>query len=416
MEQTILQQRFPKIELSYETDAHKKVLNSKYDICISIPTGKKYFAWFTYEPNCANDACYIVDKQGLRFTQTATNVKCHEQLYIETIVYGTLCEMPSVPVKFFVIEDISSYCGLSVKHMSFIDKLSYIEKFMTNTKFTMDEITFVLPYMTLIKNCDNVLSNPLFYDEMINKTAYVTHHVQFRSSTHVVPYLNHNYKKNVATVANATNPMNLINIERRDLDYRAAAQKREAVFLVMPDLEDDIYNLYCYDNTVSNSQTYLDVAYIGTRKESSYMNSLFRNIRENSNIDLGEESEDEEMFQNMSPDKYVDLTKKLKMRCIFNNKWRRWVPIAVVSDKNRVININELIRTKGPMDPTEKLYKGPMDPVVSNYNKLSRGPSDSTVYNRNKLSNNSNYNKLSKSPMDPTNKFSRVESAPRKFY
>ena len=134
MEQPILQQRFSKIELSYETDAHKKVLNSKYDICISIPTGKKYFAWFTYEPNCANDACYIVDKQGLRFTQTATNVKdivFHKQLSLETIVYGTLCEMPSVPVKFFVIEDISSYCGLSVKHMSFVDKLSYIEKFMS---------------------------------------------------------------------------------------------------------------------------------------------------------------------------------------------------------------------------------------------------------------------------------------------
>ena len=411
MEQPILQQRFPNIELSYETDAHKKVLNSKYDICISIPTGKKYFAWFTYEPNCANDACYIVDKQGLRFTQTATNVKdivFHKQLSLETIVYGTLCEMPSVPVKFFVIEDISSYCGLSVKHMSFIDKLSYIEKFMSKTKLAIDEIVFVLPYMTLIKNCDNVLSNPLFYDEMINKTAYVTHHVQFRSSTHVVPYLNHNYKKNVVSVATGTgtNTMNIINIERQDLDYRAAAQKREAVFLVMPDLEDDIYNLYCYDTSASNSQTYLDVAYIGTRKESSYMNSLFRNIRENSNIDLGEESEDEEMFQNMSPDKYVDLTKKLKMRCIFNNKWRRWVPIAVVSDKNRVININELIRSKVPLDPT--VYN-------KNYNKLSKGPLDTAVYNK-------NYNKLSKGPLDPTvynknyNKLSKVESAPRKFY
>ena len=401
MEQTILQQRFPKIELSYETDAHKKVLNSKYDICISIPTGKKYFAWFTYEPNCANDACYIVDKQGLRFTQTKTNIKCHKQLSLETIVYGTLCEMPSVPVKFFVIEDISSYCGLSVKHMAFVEKLSYIEKFMSNTNFAMDEIVFVLPYMTIMKNCDNVLTNPLFYDEMINKTAYVTHHVQFRSSTHVVPHLNHNYKKNVANIANiATNVPNLINIERRDLDYRAAAQKREAIFLVMPDLEDDIYNLYCYDTNVSNSNTYLDVAYVGTRKESSYMNSLFRNIRENSNIDLGEESEDEEMFQNMSPDKYVDLTKKLKMRCIFNNKWRRWVPIAVVSDKNRVININELIRTKGPMDPTGKLYKGPMDPTVY------KGPMDPTVYK--------GPSNLHKGPV--YNKHSRVESAPRKFY
>ena len=77
------------------------------------------------------------------------------------------------------------------------------------------------------------------------------------------------------------------------------------------------------------------------------MNGLFRNIRENDDIDLGEESEDEDMFQNMNPDKYVDMSKKIKMHCVFQNKWRRWTPVSVVEDKARVVNIHELI--KGPV-------------------------------------------------------------------
>jgi hypothetical protein len=94
----------------------------------------------------------------------------------------------------------------------------------------------------------------------------------------------------------------------------------------------------------------VDVAHVGTYKESKHMNGLFRNIRENDDIDLGEESEDEDMFQNMNPDKYVDLSKKIKMHCVFQNKWRRWTPVSVVEDKARVVNIHELV--KGPVQNT----------------------------------------------------------------
>jgi hypothetical protein len=92
----------------------------------------------------------------------------------------------------------------------------------------------------------------------------------------------------------------------------------------------------------------VDLAHVGTYKESKYLNGLFRNIRENDNIDLGEESEDEDMFQNMNPDKYVDLSKRIKMNCVFNTKWRRWVPVAAVSDKARIINVHELIKGSAP--------------------------------------------------------------------
>jgi hypothetical protein len=337
MEQTILKQRFPQIELSYETDAHNKVLNSKYDICVSIPTGKKYYAWFSYEPCKATNACYIIDKQGLQFTQV--NVNAHHNLHLGTVVYGTVCELSA---KFFIIEDIHFYCGLSMKQMTFANKMSYAADLFNSIK--SGEITFVLPYITTIQNSANIFDDPIFYDSMIDKTAYLTHHVQFRSSTHIMPYLNHNYKKNTSKIQIVQSPIIMAEMPRQDIDYMAASRKSETVFLVSADIDDDIYHLYCYDNKSDTKYTYLDIAYIGTRKESSYMNSLFRNIRENSNIDLGEESEDEDMFQNVNLDKYVDLSKRIKMQCVFHNRWRKWVPICVAPNNAKVVNISELIK------------------------------------------------------------------------
>jgi hypothetical protein len=374
MEQTILKTRFPQVELSYETDAHKKVLNSKYDICVSIPTGKKYFAYFTYAPGTANDACYVIDRQGIQFTQV-NYVKGSKSppLHLETILYGTLCDLPlPLPLnfasgkdgkdgkdgkqdrKFFIIEDVHSYCGLNMKHVTFAEKMMRLKEFLNIVKPCHDGLTFVLPYMRQLTEfadkIDTLLEDPIFYDSMLDKTAYTTHHVQFRASAHIVPHLNHNYKKNTSKTVNTVAPSLLDKqrslqdlVPRKDIDYAAAARKKEATFLVGADLDDDIYHLHCYG-------AYFDLAYIGTRKESKYMNGLFRNIRENTNVDLGEESEDEDLFQNVNPDKYVNLEVRIKMNCVYNPRWRRWTPVSVAPDNARIANIKELVLNHGPLD------------------------------------------------------------------
>ena len=40
----------------------------------------------------------------------------------------------------------------------------------------------------------------------------------------------------------------------------------------------------------------------------------------NDNLDYIEESDDEEMFENISLDKYVDLNKKINMKCMYIHK------------------------------------------------------------------------------------------------
>jgi hypothetical protein len=66
-----LLQRFPKIELSYETISHKKVSN-KYNICLAVPTGKKAYIWFTFHQD--KDVCYFFDLNKERKISKATTI------------------------------------------------------------------------------------------------------------------------------------------------------------------------------------------------------------------------------------------------------------------------------------------------------------------------------------------------------
>lgn len=106
---------------------------------------------------------------------------------------------------------------------------------------------------------------------------------------------------------------------------------KDVVFIVRATPKDDIYNLFAFD-TVKNEEVFYDVAYIPNCKTSVFMNSLFRNIKENANLDLLEESDDEEDFENTDPDKYVFLDRTFKMVCNFQQKFRKWIPINVVKD------------------------------------------------------------------------------------
>ena len=72
------------------------------------------------------------------------------------------------------------------------------------------------------------------------------------------------------------------------------------------------------------------------------MNGLFRNIRENRNLDSIEESDDEDDFQNVAEDKYVDLQRMLAIECRWHAKFRRWVPQRVVQGACKIVHVSQL--------------------------------------------------------------------------
>jgi hypothetical protein len=341
--------RFPRLELSYETAAHKKV-STNYDICIAIPVGKKSFMWFTYEG--AADVCYLLetnkDQKITKISKTpAENIP--QELAHGTVLYGSLLEN-----QVFVVEDIYYFCGLPMKQLTFGEKLTYFYQLMT--KYTIKQIRIVLPYMCSVTGDNKLLDSLQFYESMTSSTAYTTHHVQFRSSHTISPYLNHVYKKRqdfVATMSNDASETMLL-FPRTDLDHYAQMSLKSAVFRVKADIQNDIYHLFAADGYYTN------IAYIENRQSSTYMNSLFRNIRENINIDYGEESEDEDVFQNTSLDKYVDLNKEYKMNCIYNVKFRKWMPVSVASEATPLVQLAALIQSNRPQRSFQGHYnQGP---------------------------------------------------------
>ena len=122
--------------------------------------------------------------------------------------------------------------------------------------------------------------------------------------------------------------------------YLNPQYKYPTIFKVQADIQFDIYHLFAYGK--NKMPIYYDLAYIPNYKSSIMMNGLFRNIRENNNLDFIEESDDEEDFQNMAIDKYVDINKTLLMEFTFNSKFKRWVPIKVVDSRFKVVHISQL--------------------------------------------------------------------------
>ena len=327
--------RFPAFELSYETFAHKKV-PPNYNICLSIPTGKKQLIWFTFD-NGENIAILIdINKTHQIVKTTRINVPAiTTETYYGTLLYGTMVQSDDRNV--FVIEDLCHYRGRNVKYLLFGEKLTYLQKLfvkdLPEQSLTNEDRTILaLPYMRV--STDAELDSLPFYESMTKPAKYVTHHIQFRSSSTVAPYLNHIYKKPQPIVE----PSTTVLIPRTDMNPRLPAYSKNAVFRVVADIRDDVYHMFAYSG---NNSVYVNVAYIGTREQSKYMNSLFRKIKENINIDYGEESDDEETFQDMRVDKYVDLTCEHMVECAFNRKFRMWEPIRKVETKH-YIHIAEL--------------------------------------------------------------------------
>jgi hypothetical protein len=110
-------------------------------------------------------------------------------------------------------------------------------------------------------------------------------------------------------------------------------------FIIEACVECDIYQLFCKNN--QNELVKHAFASIPNYKTSVFMNGLFRNIKENINLDFLEESDDDEEFENISHDKFIKLDKKYIMECIYDNKFKSWTPLVHL-EKGEICNKKDL--------------------------------------------------------------------------
>jgi hypothetical protein len=422
-----LLERFPQIELSYETTPHKKVPPS-YNICLGIPIGKKCFVWFSYLPsqnigsqttgcsinsqttgcsinsqttgcsinsqttgcsinsqttgcsinsqttgcsiNSQTTGCSInsqttgcsINSQNKCFVLEVNKDKkigkveymdfpgCDRSLFLGTVFYGTFYIHSENHKKIFLIEDIFFYKGIPMKGLFFGEKLGFLEKFFQERESQKrEENPFLLRLPTLwCPTANKGIDYDCTYEVPARFQEYYSiHHIQYRSLTDIVPYLNiFPTKKTIGgekavVIKNIMDDLILSAKPQYRPDFYKPQYRQTATFIVKAEIAFDIYRLYAYGK--AKELVFYGIAYIPNPTVSIMMNKIFRKIKENGNLDAIEESDDEEDFENIDIDKYVDLKKSLAMECRFHMKFKKWVPIRVVDSSQKIVHIGNLV-------------------------------------------------------------------------
>lgn len=308
IEKRELIERLPKFELSYDTILHKKV---SADFYIIIPKGKKVLIWFTYFKNM--NRCFMLELDKFKNITNIYNIKyCFTtELAYNTILYGTIVNLNNTNNSFFTCEDIILYKNKQYYKKNYIFKLHIIKELFTlnikNTKIFNKNFIISIP---IIKNSYNEIQ------EIIHTLPYDYYGIQVR-------YANKYYSAGIIKYITNSN------------------KNAEAIFSISADIDNDIYLLHYIDNI--KTKIFYNIAMIPDYKTSVFMNNLFRHIKENKNLDLLEESDDDEEFQNTNTDKFVDLNKCILMKCVYSNTFKKWKPLCVVDEKSAIINIDEII-------------------------------------------------------------------------
>jgi hypothetical protein len=332
-EKVLLLKRLPSFELSYENILHKKVCG---DVFMLIPKGKKAILWITYWKG--QNICIVMP------LNYSGNISIHEtELYqlcfsnemaYGTLIYGTLFSVNNM--KHFTFENILYYKGNHTENYSFNQQMNVFSTIFKNKEITQTIYTkkFIIVGMPVI--CNNydealqikaTLPYSVYAFNIYSLDAYVGLLVIKSEAYKSEAYKNEVYK-NEAYKSEAYKSE-----AYKSEAYKSEAYKSEVFFKVKAAVDADIYHLYC-----ANTETIYGVAMIPSYKTSVMMNSLFRNIKENSNLDLLEESDSEEEFENIDDSKFVDTTKTLVMKCIYMPKFRKWLPISVTNANVKIVS------------------------------------------------------------------------------
>lgn len=274
-----------KSELSHQHVANNKV--QFFDLCRLIPKGRKAYVHFL---NTTEQTCKLELLNNKKQTIKSFNVPCSFNPYLGngngngTLCYGTIIYKERI--HYFFLEDIIYYKSKSVKSLPWLNKyiiLLDIVSQITNKVFLTNTLVVKLPITR-----DNI-------NVLLNEKKNIDY------SVYCIEYLNGSkmyYKKIKSNVK-----------EFREL-------------VILPDIKSDIYHVY--------DTNYIGCACIPDLRTSIMMNKIFRNYREIDNIDLIEESEDEEEFEKYGDDKYVDLNKSIIFKCKYNTIFQQWTPIEVL--------------------------------------------------------------------------------------
>lgn len=292
-------QEVPFVKLSYENISHKKV--ETFDYISIIPRGGKCFLWFH------NAATFLVKLEKKQKVDIFKIPLSFPRDYIGTLLYGTLFHHEGK--KIILIENIW-IGGTSGQAHTWGEKLVQLQQ--------------LLPYI----HCSHgyVVGVPVMCKTLEEAThmrvpykIYAFHYYQYSRTNW--------YEKRTPTAA--------------ETSHSFSQSGDRAVFHVVPDHQCDIYHLFCMDD---NNHTLKEhsIAHICNYQHSVFMNSIFRNIKENRNLDALEESDDETEFENINEDKYL-LDVSHAMICEYHAKFKKWKPIQIAPEDTAIVTVQQIL-------------------------------------------------------------------------
>ena len=302
-EKEIILKEFPSFQLCYEEPVRSKVYSKiSSPLYVAIAKGPKCFIWFTLYKG--QPTCFVLEQD--RKSNNIRNIEIrhacfHETLCIGTVLHGVLVKRKGQ--QFCVVDDIYFYKGTFVGLRSSQIKLEYLEHFFSEIRIVHYSQCFIVFALAIMNTSKSALLN------RIEHSGYVPYCIQYRNLEKLAPYLNERY-----------------------------VVDKSVVLLIRPDFKNDIYNYFCTRNKTACADGILNIP---DYKTSVMMNSLFRKIKENSNLDMLEESDSEDEFENVSEDKYI-INKELYMVCSFNSYIKRWQPVKL--SNSSTLTSREMLR------------------------------------------------------------------------
>jgi hypothetical protein len=344
------------IEIYYETSVHKKFLTDMFAV---IPKGRKCVMWFTrnqcwlfqiakrgYIPGCAPRP-ELVQYDDVR---TIRMPFANEAWYAGqgTVLYGTcISEKRNDVQRRFSVENVYFLCGEKQPNNGTLGRFTALfNAYATEPTHQSCQFQLWMPIM-----------HTAFHDAVRDAVAVTTYDVfciqhrflhrapcEFKNlAMHLASLasLNVNAAKATSTAPISTAPISTApkatffpkqaNIALMPQPSPSPKPKpnpnpnamQTRPFVIRPDAQNDIYYvLHSRDDPIMPNTM---IAHIPNYKTSVMMNALFRNIKENRNLDALEESDDEDEV--LMP--LVDLNKCMPMLCAFNHRFKRWQPVGL---------------------------------------------------------------------------------------
>jgi hypothetical protein len=289
-----LEKRFPEFETTREATHKSACQDSDDTLTVYMPQGRRCYLWFTINTDTGKDAIYVVTKKPrfeakeIFFLNTGNWVPLH---------YGTIVTAFQIAADIFVMTDLHYFRGVDVS-TSICQKQKWA--CMAKCICPYYEMKLVLPQARLPSTIAPV-----------GIPAYRVHHVQERKWCNVGAYINLQQQQ---AVSPSPSPSPSLQQNKHIKSFRMRADPKY-----------DLYRLF--DKNDKGDEIFVDYACVTDMETSKWLNSLFRIMKENENLDRIEESDDEEDFNDVDENKYTNLDAVYNIKCKFQTRLKKWIPI-----------------------------------------------------------------------------------------